>query len=355
MSTKPRLVYIVATNLDHFGLAHKFKGQVHAFQSHFQVTFHYFNYKKTDASWKKIAKYLLFECKSIYYLLSHRHIYIRYDPKAIVSNLVCGLVAHRKRIIMEHNSIFDYSLAVLHRHVELKLHKATLQFLKKKHIYHTCVSKDIIAFLVEKGVPASQLMYLQNGFLPVENRPECEDVHSIQRAQSFAKQYKKVGVFVGNGYAWHGLEKIIQLIHTKSEVGLIIIGNITITDQEKDESPQCLFLGEQNLHTITHLYRFCDFGLGGFKNDINNRKQISHLKVVEYLCNGLTVLVNNDECAYDFDALKPFIFNYHVSESQFDDLLHTEINKADVIKISSATLSWNNTLSDSVQLFLSTP
>ena len=105
MSKRIRLAYIFPTNLEHPGLKIKYEGQLDAFQKRYKVTNIYFNYNTSDSRLIKALKYLRFELKSIIAILISKKAYIRYNPKAVITNFLIPYLT-KKTIYLEFNTIF---------------------------------------------------------------------------------------------------------------------------------------------------------------------------------------------------------------------------------------------------------
>ena len=129
MSKRTRLAYIFPTNLEHPGLKIKYEGQLDAFQKKYKVTNVYYKYKTSDSALIKILKYLKFEFKSIIAILISKKAYIRYNPKAVITNFLVPYLT-KKIIYLEFNTIFNFELEWL----RYKLNNPNLKKHKSKHV-----------------------------------------------------------------------------------------------------------------------------------------------------------------------------------------------------------------------------
>ena len=202
MKTKfTTFTYIVPTNLVHFGLKHKFNGQMAVFKSYFKAGFHFLDYKVDSLLIFKLYDYIIFEFKSLFYFLFSASIYVRYDPKAIFTNFYVVLFACFKRIGLEHNTKFTHSLSSLDRRFERILHCFWFFLFKYLPVAHFCVTDDISTYLVDSGYSSGSIFSFCNGFFPYdESDLICLSTDQYSKLSSFVSNFNKVGVFVGSGY-----------------------------------------------------------------------------------------------------------------------------------------------------------
>lgn len=338
MAKKPTLAYIVATNLEHPGLTLKFEGQLDGLSTYFQTQFIYYHYKNNDSNPIKLIKYLIFELMSLFAFMGNNRIYLRYDPKAILSNIYAMLFSLYKPVYLEHNGIFDHSLSLLNRKAELKLHLLTQYLFQFFPITHIGVTKQIQSFLKSKKI--KQTLYIQNGYQKVKSI-EPLSKQSINLLKTFRKKHKKIGVFIGNGYVWHGMEKISDLFKQYPDIGLVVIGK---GYENNNKSENILFMGPLNSSKTKLVFEFCDFGVGAFNCQLTGFTEVCPLKTREYLCYGLPILINIADCASDFTQLKPYIFNYAESEQAFEDIIQVEADKDKLSKLAEHCFSWKELL-----------
>ena len=328
------LAYIVATNLEHPGLAIKFQGQLNGLSKHFKTQFVYFNYQNTDSLFIKLIHYIVFEFRVLLAFIFNHRIYFRYDPKAILTNIYCMFFSLFKPVYIEHNGIFDFSLKTLNRHSEKKLHHFIFFFYRYFSVTHIGVTKQIQAFLIEKGM--KKTLYMQNGY-EKSTEPESSSEAITAQLNHLKQGYKKIGIFVGNGYIWHGIDQIMSLFKDRTDCALVIVGKGYPSEQKKEN---ICFLGPLSPGELKGVFEYCDFGLGAFNFQMNGLTQTSTLKTCEYLCYGLPVLVNIYDCASEFDALRPFVFNYYEDPCFFESILSQNFDKEVIRKHASACFNW---------------
>ena len=203
---KLRFAYIFPTNLDHPGLAIKYQGQLAAFEKKYNVKAVYFKYNVSDFFVSKFLKYLYFEFCSVMAILFSEKVYIRYNPKALITNF-CLPFFKSKTIYVEINAIFDYELNLLDRKTEFKWNTYFMKcFNRSSSIIYSCVTKEIQQDMIDRyDVDERCTCFIQNGYYP----PCMDDSHCdqaiIEKVKDFSGCFDKVGIFVGVGYAWHVL------------------------------------------------------------------------------------------------------------------------------------------------------
>ena len=343
MENKIQFAYIFPTNLEHPGLKIKYDGQLHAFQKKYDVKTVYYNYKTTDQTLIKIIKYLIFEFKSIHALVTSKRAFIRYNPKAILTNLLLPYLKS-KTLFLEFNTNLNTELPLLNRSIEQKMNTFFISnFIKHNHIHYISVTNEIQETLIEQGINPKLTHYIQNGYKPPKKNNENINFSKVKEVSEFKKKFKKIGILVGNNYQWHGLDKIINLTTTGSELGLIIIG-----PYKKQTNKQCLFLDKQTPDTIKEIYPYCNFGIGSMNFESIQLTEACPLKTREYLSNGLPILVNYKDCAEDIPRLRPFIFN--IGNNTIEDTLRTLLEKQfsheSIRTIAEVELSWEKLLKE---------
>ncbi|MFT5171138.1 MAG: hypothetical protein ACI9BD_000910, partial [Candidatus Marinamargulisbacteria bacterium] len=151
----------------------------------------------------------------------------------------------------------------------------------------------------------------------------------------------KIGIFVGQGYDWHGIQEMVDLARNRPQIHLLIVGpyyshpvpdNVTMT-------------GPLSLETLTELYAHCHFGIGPMRWDLLDITEGSPLKTREYLFHGLPILVNYYDTANDFDALKPYVFNLKEDDDALEKLLVFPADKSTIKREAEAHLNWTSLLS----------
>ncbi|RAP38800.1 hypothetical protein DID80_02175 [Candidatus Marinamargulisbacteria bacterium SCGC AAA071-K20] len=340
MARQPTLAYIVATNLEHPGLALKFEGQVEGFSKYFRTQFINYQFKGTDGLILKTIKYIIFELMVLFAFMGNNRIYIRYDPKAILTNFFSMLFSPFKPVYFEHNGIFEISLKKLNRSSEIKLHGISLSLLKFFPATHIGVTKEIQSYLIEQGM--KKTLYIQNGY-QFPSTPPSTPKALKDTILELKKKYKSVGVFVGNGYIWHGIDDIFSLFRGRSDCALIVVGKGYENNKKEDN---ILMTGPLGSSDLSGVFEFCDFGVSMF--DSNMKGLTSPLKTREYLCNGLPILVNFYDNAADFEKIRPFIFSYYKDNKAFENILKHDFKRVDVSKRSLECFNWSTLLSSIV-------
>ena len=339
---KLRFAYIFPTNLEHPGLAIKYQGQLAAFEKKYNVKAVYFKYNVSDSFVSKWFKYLYFEFCSVMAILFSEKVYIRYNPKALITNF-CLPFFKSKMIYVEINTIFDYELKLLDRKSEYKWNTYFMNhFNRSSSIIYTCVTKEIQQDMIDRyDVAERRTRFIQNGYqLPVFDANNV-DQETLSRVKRFYKKYPFIGVFVGGGYAWHGVDELIEFSHKYPSLGFIII-SINNVNIDRDN---ILVLQQQIPVTICEIYKYCHFGISSFRLNLKGLSEGSSLKTREYLCHGLVILTHELDCVEYIDVLKPYVFNIRQNPDVFD-LLLTINDKVAISKLASQRLAWDSLLKD---------
>jgi hypothetical protein len=332
MARKPTLAYVVATNMEHPGLAIKFNGQINGFKTHFRTQFINFQYKGTDGTFLKVLKYIIFEVMALFAFMGNSRLYFRYDPKAILCNFYCMAFSLYKPVFIEHNGIFEKSLTTLGRHKEKKIHSVFMALYKFFPATHVGVTKEIQSYLKEKSIKNTH--YMQNGYEKPDAIEELDDTLTTIMTD-LNTNYKNIGIFVGNGYSWHGVDKLAPLFKDRKDCALIIVGK---GYDDTETSDNIIKLGALSPGVLRSVFSHCDFGVSMFNPDMAGLT--SPLKTREYLSYGLPVLVNFYDNAADFEAISPFLFKYYENEDAFENILKHSFSKVELTKLATEKFDW---------------
>lgn len=346
MAKKPRCLYIFPSNLEHEGINVKLNGQVDALRTTYDTRLVTLKYRRHDSALRIVFALLTFELKTLFWSLLTPTIYMRYNPKTpYIMILLSFLSWFGKRVYIEHNTLLNQELEFLGRKSETLLHHTIMIFLRFSRVRHLCVNDELKEHLVTtfKTSP-KRTLYIQNGFSMPTINPETIDLSVVKHVQSLKGSGKKIAIFTGNGYPWHGLNEIVDLLRDRTDVELVVAG-----PYKSDNMPQHVHLmGKMNTSTLYTLYDLSDVAISTFRWDMLNITQGSPLKTREYLCKGLPILVHYYDCAMDFDSLKPYIFNYADGPAALDALLSLNIDKTALAKEAQRVLSWTSLWKESV-------
>lgn len=336
--SKKKLVYILPTNFEHVGIKLKVLGQLDALKKRFSVSLHSFNYSRKDNATYKLWNYIIYELSTCIKLLTYQYIYIRYNPKLLLTNLLLPLLSFFKDIYVEHNTLMDTELIFLKRPVEHKIHRFTLYWFRIGKMIHIAVNNQLKKHLNLLGL--KQVIYAQNGYLTPA--PNDIDVTILNSFQQFKSKFQHCAIFIGNGYPWHGLTEIIELLSPYKDIGLIVVGPYNIAKSSNILSIQhCLS------STLIKIVESCDFAISTFRWDMLDITEGSPLKSRQYLCHGCPILVNYYDCAADFDELKPYIIDFRHHKNESIKIISQLINsKEDIKKKSRFHLSWHRFFDD---------
>ena len=339
---KLRFAYIFPTNLEHPGLAIKYKGQLAAFEKKYNVKAVYFKYNVSDSFVSKWLKYLYFEFCSVMTILFSEKVYIRYNPKALITNF-CLPFFTSKIIYLEINTIFELELKLLNRSREKRANAFFMKHFKGvKHIIYVGVTKQIQQDMIDRyGADHRCTRFIQNGYCSQEVNSNNVDQDCIAQVKAFQKTFNIIGVFVGGGYIWHGINKLTEFASNYPSIGFIIVSSKEV----QSCSNNVLILSKQYPATIQVLYTYSHFGISLFQPDVLGFKEFSSLKTREYLMNGLGVITTVFDCVQYISELSPFIFNINENPNVLDNI--ENLFKKDEIKsLAQYHLSWDRLLED---------
>ena len=333
------LLYIFTVSQSHPGLKIKFQGQKNAFESLTTYTKTLaISILATDSPVKKAQKTVQFELLCTFYILFSRltTIYIRYNPKTPLLLLAACLMSKLKTVWIEHNINYDTELNLLNRKWEWRLHRYSLWLFRHTWAHHIGVTPEITQVLQKSGIPFTAT--IQNGYTkPPTTTPP--DIAIISQVKKFIQPNHRIAIMVTNGYRWHGVEEILELI-TPHPIQLIIVGpypNLIPTTK-------ILPLGPVQPDTLLHIYPLCDFGIGTFRLDMLGLTQASPLKTREYLGNGLPILVNYHDSAEDIPELAPYVFNHATTPNALLNITHTHFDHPTIEAIAGTHLNWASQL-----------
>lgn len=339
--TKQKIAYIVPASRAHYGLRLKYEGQLAALQKKYRVL-PVTVAVSGSATWlKKLMVYGLFEWCAFLALIRSDKAYVRYNPKCLCLNTVLMLWSFFKPIYLEHNAHYDHELATLNRYVERGLHRFFYRLFRFFPINHITVTRELKGMLVSRGFHDARIQFMQNGYYATKTvYPISETTHAaMQLIEQARRDGKKIGVFIGNGYVWAGLDRMIACFSQHPQVQLVVIGPYNTT--KLSQAVYCL--GSLNPSEVSHVFAGCDFGIGSFDLALFGVKEASPLKTGEYLWHGLPIVVNYHDSAWDRDVFKPFICPTTDYPAIQAFLQHTH-NKAAIQAVARRYLSWDHLL-----------
>jgi len=346
MNSQPiKLIYLLPTNDEHQGIARKIKGQVTTFQKHFHTSLQTYPYKSKESRIIKGLRYLVFHIKALK-SLNNQVVYYRYNPKFPLLHLYLWGLSFFKLIFFEHNTNYTTELTYLNRSAEATLHRITMKLLKYSRINHVSVTPEIKETL---GLNLTHHLYIQNGYMEdstshADTLPEAviQKLDAIRAGNSL-----KIGVFVGNGYGWHGIPELIATIHNYPDIHILIVGPYANTPSPV---PNISFIGKLSQSELKTLYRYCDFGIGPLRYDHIQLTKGASLKVREYLFSGLMLWLHFDDCVTDFPELAPYIFIETPRSNGLNRLIDTSPNKEEIQSLAKKYLSWDHLLDPLITL-----
>ena len=331
-----RFIYILPTNFEHKGISKKVDGQIAFLRRQFNVTLIANNFKSQSFFLQKLWAYIIFELSAIFHCFSADIIYIRYNTKSVCINFWLIFLSYFKPVYVEHNNIIDTELFIRRRFIEHRFYLMTLYLMRWGQFTHVAVNNELKSYLEIKNL--KQVVYAQNGYdyHPIETA--SLPLALVDQVRAFKEKFSYLAIFCGNGYAWHGVDDIVKLLASKTDVGLLIVGPYTLQD-----SDQYLQFDNLDTNSISYLIEQCDFSISSFRLDMINISEGSLLKSRQYLCHGCPVLVNYYDCASDFDALKPFIIDYRDHQDDwYDKITSLGDSKNELRRLACQYLNWDN-------------
>ncbi len=335
LSSIKRCCYILPTNLEHKGITLKVNGQCKSLSKQFQISLIHLTASHTSSRLFRLLDYFRFELKACWAMLFHPLVYIRYNPKAPLVNLLACVLSYFKPVYIEHNVIMDTELLFLGRRIEHELHLLTLSLLSWSRCYHCAVNAELKLHLESKGLPQKRIIYSQNGYSPPT--ASDPDMTVTEQLSPFRKAFKTLAIFSGNGYPWHGLDDILEHLKAFPDIGLIVVG-----PYETIVSDSILQFKSLRTPALIHLIEQCDFAISTFRYDLISVSEGSPLKSRQYLCHGCPIVVNYYDSALDFNALTPYIFNFQtLGVDAFNQACGCNADKDSLKVLAQDCLSWD--------------
>jgi hypothetical protein len=334
-----KLAYILPVHLDHDGIAIKVAGQVATLNPYYDTRLIQLQYHRESSLLQKIWAWFQFEYRSFWALFTCPIVYIRYNHKTPFILLISTLLSYFKIIYIEHNTKVVSELRFLKSYGELISHYGCLLLLRFGKHTHLAVNAELQRTLIAQKLPQNRVIYCQNGYMPPTVRSETSSL-IVDTLHYWASNFEKIAIFSGNGYPWHGIELIQSLFKHYPHVGIIVVGPYSTQSQAHSQS---FYTGKVDIPTLVSLYAIADFAISTFRWDLLSITEGSPLKTRDYLCHGLPILTHYYDCAADFDALKPYIFNYQDDKDRaISDIIEHTHPKSTVKETAIRLLSWEN-------------
>ncbi len=345
--SKARFLYIFPSNYDHDGINVKLDGQLDALSSVYRTKLVTLKYSKRHSALQTSLALFSFECRASFLAFIFPRIYMRYNPKTPYTLFTLAILSFFKTVYIEHNTLLDNELRFLNRKIERFLHLVTMFFISKSRVTHIAVNEELQAHLIDDfSCSKKRTLYIQNGFkMPnLQSRGLLPD--ALEKAKKAASNSVcKTAIFTGNGYPWHGLETIIELVKDRSDLQLLIAGPY----KADDSLPEHIhLLGKLDTATLYSVYEQCDFAISTFRWDLLGITDGSPLKTREYLCLGLPILTHYHDSAEDFPSLHPYIFNYKKDKTALEKIIAFSSEKKDIKQTAQRHLSWKSLWKSSI-------
>ncbi len=193
-------------------------------------------------------------------------------------------VLKKYRSILEINSV-DYLEMDFYSYLKRK----TYMFGKNKIMMAAsglvAISPDIVKHYSHYGLP---IAVVSNGI----------DLSKFKNVPKPLNKNPASLLFVGSkDMQWHGLNKILELAREMPQYTFRIVGYES-TDIAGKKPKNMKFYGWMDTKELDKLYTESNIGIGSFGNHFVGKKTDSTLKVLEYLANGLPVILGHKDADF---------------------------------------------------------
>jgi hypothetical protein len=336
---KKTLIYILPSNLTHEGIGAKIDGQCALFKKKYKTTLIKFEFKSSAWPTTKLVAIIYFHIRVFFRGLTVSKVYYRYNPKVPIINAYMILLSFLKPVYLENNGYFNTQLKYLNKFIERTVHLVTYFLFRFSHIQHMVVHFNLIDRLTQAGIPKKRVTFLQNGYTPPQIKPHKIDKAILEQvAELKVKNTAKLGIFVGKGSPWHGVNKVIDLFQG-IDSQLLVVGPYA----QSASLNNVHYLGNLNRDTLLSLYGLCDFGIGTFDWGLLGISEGCPLKTREYLCFGLPILVNYKDWAQEISELSPFIYDYSQDKAALGHIVSSSHDAKAIVPVAIKHLNWNQT------------
>lgn len=332
------LVYLFPSNFDHPGLRIKAEGQLGAFSTKYSVKLVHFPFQSQDSILRKVSGYVWFHLQSVVSCLSSDVVYFRYNAKFPILVLFLYVLSFFKSVYIEYNGMYDHELRFLKRYFEYVVHQINTFFLKRSRCRHLVIRNAIRDHFIHLGFPSARVIRFSNGYSPVKKMaaPALAD-----KVRGLKSGFIKVALFVSSGQVWVDLGVLYKHIAPFPDLLVLLVGPY---DATQISHPQVAVLGSLSPGEIQEISDLCDFGIGHLNWDVMGGKEGSHLKTVEYLCNGLPVLINYYDYVAEITEIRPYIFNLQEDEKALAKLYQFSYEPYELKCLARELLSWETVL-----------
>lgn len=322
------------------GVRHKVTHQVKALSSKYTVD----EYGVIPDISKKVPKVILGVIREItlfFKLIKYPCIYYRYcTHQPFVSFYLFVLSFFKKKIWVEYNSKYLDELKLIEKNQYIT-HRVSLFWLRKSRVIHLPVTTEI-------GIAEKLPRYreLGNGYTKTCGSSFSKKDKAV--LSPYAKvilQQKSFGkkIFImccSDIYPWNGEEVLIDFLGNREDAFVILVGKYAI----KKWPSNFLHCGMLDIDEIYYLYNFVDFGIGTLALQVKGLNEACTLKVREYLCAGLPVIISYSETLYKCEWAKPYIMDLrNTSEKTLMQFMNNNYDRVQLQKIAEHKLSWVST------------
>lgn len=268
------------------------------------------------------------------------HIYYRYSSTFFLFNILLFLIHRYIKLYVEINSKIRDELKLTH-YIFLLFNNMGEKLIYNSADLVLAITPEI-AHYVKNIDPNCKVKVIYNGYDPPDDINNDVHLKKVGLQEILRKcEAKKKFIWVGTPAPWHGLEKILQIIHQIDNACLFLVGDIIKIKQlnipsELINSEKIYLLGKKSPHEIRILYSYCDFAFGAFGLEIKNMTEACPLKVREYLYYGLPVIIGSKDPQLDH---LPFIHRYN-NIYDLNKFIDYNFDKKIISNYAKNNLSW---------------
>lgn len=274
--------------------------------------------------------------------------YYRYSPACPLANLWLGLLASRRHIWIEYNTVYRQELM----HVSpslVVLHRLSMAVLRRSKATHIAVTREI----AQKEKLPSGFRIMPNGYSvsspedTANSRPL--DKMKLEKLRSAKNHGLRILVFTAShDTPWQGLDRVLMLVRELGDICLALIGRFNNTRKmEKTqliEGTRVINFGELTPVSLAPVYKLANAGVGPFAIDRKGLTQACPLKVRDYLCHGLPVVINYDDPLLYEEWAHQHIHQYSTDLNKLRQFLNHDVDRAKLQCRARKELDWAATM-----------
>jgi glycosyltransferase involved in cell wall biosynthesis len=331
------------------GVAHKVQCQYRSLRELFDTELLTLKFKNRLA--RHIEASFILPIKLLKMVLHNRGciIYYRYSTYRLVLNWLFYLLKNQCYLFVEVNTKIRDELMNGRRVIYL-LNELSERIIYKAAYRVLPVTQELGDY-VHHIAPHARIKVIGNGYDTPEMLERPGSIKDISRNQDLTELIastagKRRFIWAGNPAAWHGLDKIDNIIaHLKGSC-LYLVGDPDLIKKllpsDCSIGSRVFLLGKRNLQELAFLYQHCHFGCGVFALERKNMREAVPLKVREYLYYGLPVIIGHHDP--QLEGLN-FVHRYRDLET-LEIFLSKQFNRQEIMKYAKDNLSWRKIMED---------